>query len=199
MWHPTEEALYWIDYYGPYIHRQKQPKGPVERWKVARGEIIGSLVFAGEGLLVLAVDHGLHFFDTATGGMRFFADPKNGKIDLAYNDSKADRAGRYWVGTLNLAETVPNGVFYRVHADGRATIADEGFLICNGPAFSPDNRILYFSNSAGRRILAYDLDLDGSISGRRTFFSFSCGDGMPDGLTVDSDGNIWCALYGGGC
>ena len=69
---------------------------------------------------------------------------------------------------------------------------------CNGPAFSPDNRKLYFSDTVGHRILSYDLDRDGAISGRRTFFTFSADDGMPDGLTVDSAGNVWCALYGGG-
>jgi sugar lactone lactonase YvrE len=197
LWHPIENALYWIDFYGPYVYRQKQGAGPVERWRVDRGETIGSLVFADEGLLLLAVDHGLYLFDTGTGATRFFGDPKNGRTDLAYNDGKVDRAGRYWIGTYNLAEEVPNGILYRLGANGRAKVADEGFVICNGPAFSPDCRKMYFSDTVGRRILSYDIDEDGAISGRRIHFSFSTDDGMPDGLTVDSDGNIWCALYGG--
>ena len=65
-------------------------------------------------------------------------------------------------------------------------------------AFSPDNRKLYFSDSMGRRILCYDLDDQGAVSGRRIFFTFSTDDGLPDGLTVDRRGNVWCALYGGG-
>ena len=179
------------------MHRQKRAGGPVESWKIDEGETIGSLAFADQGRLLLAVDHGLHLFDTRTGTRRFFADPKNGQMDLAYNDGKVDRAGRYWVGTYDRAETEPNGVFYRVAPDGKARVADGGFIICNGPAFSPDNRKLYFSDTVGRRILSYDLDRDGAISGRRTFFAFSVDDGMPDGLTVDSVGNVWCALYGG--
>jgi len=196
LWHPLENALYWIDYYGPFVHRQKGGQGPVESWKISSFETIGSLVFANEGLL-LAMDHGLHLFDPRTGSTRFFADPKGARTDLAYNDSKVDRAGRYWVGTLSLNETDANGSFYQVSPSGKAVISDGGFVICNGPAFSPDNRRLYFSDSVGQRILCYDLGEDGALSGRRIFHEFSSDEGLPDGLTVDSLGNVWCALYGG--
>ena len=198
LWHPVEEALYWIDFYGPLLHRRKQAIGLVETWTIEQGETLGSLVFADKGRLVLAVDHGLHLFDPGSGAMRFFADPKNGNRDLAYNDGKVDRAGRYWLGTYDVAETQPRGLFYRVAPDGAAEIADKGFVICNGPTFSPDNRKLYFSDTVARRILRYDLARDGTLSNRQTFFTFSADDGMPDGLTVDSAGNVWCALYGGG-
>lgn len=197
LWHPLEKALYWIDFYGPIVHRQKRAEGLVESWKIDSGKTMGSLVFADKGRLLLAVDHGLYLFDTGTGATRFFADPKNHQMDMAYNDSKVDRVGRYWVGTYDLAEAKPNGVFYRLAADGTAKVAEKGFIICNGPTFSPDNCKLYFSDTIGRRILSYDVDGDGAISGRRTFFTFSIDDGMPDGLTVDSSGNVWCALYGG--
>jgi sugar lactone lactonase YvrE len=197
LWHPTEQALYWIDFYGPLVHRQKQAKGPVESWKIDGGKTIGSLVFADKGRLLLALDHGLYLFDPSTGATRFFADPKNGRKDLACNDAKVDRAGRYWVGTYDIAEVEPRGIFYHVAASGLASVADEGFVVCNGPTFSPDNRRLYFSDSVGRRILVYDLDASGILSGRRTFAAFSPEDGLPDGLTVDNAGNVWCALYGG--
>lgn len=198
LWHPVEQALYWIDFYGPLVHRKKWGSGVVESWKIDLGETIGSLVFADKGLLLLAIDHGLHLLDTRTGRTRFFADPKNGKENLAYNDGKVDRAGRYWIGTYDLSEREANAAFYRMRPDGMAEVADKGFVICNGPTFSPDNRKLYFSDTVGHRILSYDLDRNGMISGRRVFFTFANNDGMPDGLAVDSVGNVWCALYGGG-
>jgi sugar lactone lactonase YvrE len=198
LWHPVEKALYWIDFYGPLVHRQKWGSGLVESWKIDLGETIGSLVFADKDRLLLAVDHGLHLLDTGTGTTRFFADPKDGKMNLAYNDGKVDRAGRYWIGTYDLSEREPGAAFYRMGSDGTAELADKGFIICNGPTFSPDNRMLYFSDTVGHRILSYDLNGDGMISGRRVFFTFANNDGMPDGLAVDSAGNVWCALYGGG-
>jgi sugar lactone lactonase YvrE len=197
LWHPAEAALYWIDFYGPFVHRMKQGKGPIETWKIDAGQTIGSLVFADKGRLVLALDNGLYLFDVATGKTVPFADPKNGRTDIGYNDGKIDRVGRYWVGTYDVPEVAPNAIFYRVAGDGTAVVADKGFVVCNGPTFSPDNRKLYFSDSMGRRILAYDIDRDGTLSGKRTFIQFGPDDGLPDGLTVDSAGNIWCALYAG--
>ncbi len=197
LWHPTEAALYWIDFYGPFVHRRKQAKSPVETWTIDTGKTIGSLVFADKGHLILALDNGLYIFNTATGKTVPFADPKHGRADIGYNDGKVDRLGRYWVGTYDVKEVAPNGAFYRVAQDGTSDVADEGFVVCNGPTFSPDNRKLYFSDSVDRRILSYDLDRDGKLSGRQTFCSFSADDGLPDGLTVDSAGNVWCALYGG--
>lgn len=198
LWHPDESALYWIDFYGPKVHRLKWADVQVETWNLDLGETIGSLAFTDRGGLILAVDHGLYLLDTTTGATRYFADPKNGQRTLAYNDSKVDRSGRYWVGTYDLTEKEPNGVFYRLHGDGPAAVADSGFVICNGPAFSPDNRRLYFSDTCGYQILAYKMDDCGALSDRETFFTFRTDEGMPDGLTVDRDGNVWCALYGGG-
>ena len=130
-----EEALYWIDFYGPLVHRQKRGSGPVESWKIDPGETIGSLVFADKGRLLLAVDHGLHLFDTGTGTTRFFADPKSGKMNLAYNDGKVDRAGRYWVGTYDLTEREPSGVFYRVAARRHGRSGRQGFRHLQWPDF----------------------------------------------------------------
>ncbi|TPL97834.1 SMP-30/gluconolactonase/LRE family protein [Mesorhizobium sp. B2-3-11] len=196
LWHPVEQALYWIDFYGPTVHRQRRGSGVVDSWKIDLGETIGSLVLTDKGLL-LALDHGLHLFDTQTGKARAFADPKNGQANLVYNDGKVDRAGRYWIGTYDVSERDPNAVFFRMGPSTSWEVADKGFVICNGPAFSPDNRRLYFSDTVGHRILRYELDDSGSISGRRVFFAFANNDGMPDGLAVDSAGNVWCALYGG--
>lgn len=196
LWHAQEQALYWIDFYGPLIHRLKQ--GVLTTWRIGVGKMIGSLVFVDDGRLLLAVDRSLHLFDPATGETVLFANPSPGPDKVAYNDGKVDRAGRYWLGTYEMSETEPLAAFYRVSAGGVLTMADSGFVVCNGPAFSPDNRILYFSDSVGRRILAYDLDAGGNLSRRRTFIQFPADGGLPDGLAVDSGGDLWCALYGAG-
>ncbi len=80
--------------------------------------------------------------------------------------------------------------------NGKSIIGDDGFIVCNGPAFSPDNRTLYFSDTMGRKILAYDIaPADGKLSGKRVFAMLEDGDGLPDGLAVDSAGDLWCAHY----
>jgi sugar lactone lactonase YvrE len=70
LWHPEEDALYRIDFYGPSVHRQERNGGQVKTWRADSDKTIGSLIFASEGRLILAVDHGLHLFHTKTGTMR---------------------------------------------------------------------------------------------------------------------------------
>lgn len=198
LWHAGEQAIYWTDLYGPTLHRLRLG-GPVESWTVPGTRHIGSFVFVRGGWLLLAIDTGLVLFDPATGTFTPYGDPNQGREGVIYNDSKLDRSGRLWVGTVDLAEAEPRGILYCVDAQGRTSVGDSGFVVCNGPAFSPAGDILYFSDSMGRRLIAYDLS-PGSpqLRNRRNFVSMGLEDGIPDGLTVDAEGGVWCAHYGAG-
>ena len=199
LWHPLEQALYWVDFYGPAIQRLDPSTGGYRRWPIEGAATIGSLAFAADGRLIVALDTGVHLFDKANGRLTPFADPNGGRPGVGYNDAKVDRDGRYWVGTYDTGERSPRGVLYRLDRAGAATVADSGFVVCNGPAFSPDGSTLYFSDTVGRRLLAYDLDREtGALSQARLLIQFGEGDGMPDGLCVDGSGAILCAHYGGG-
>lgn len=199
MWSPAEQALYWVDWYGPIVRRLKRGAARVESWIIPGETVLGSFVFASGGRLLLAVDSGLVIFDPATGSTTPFADPNARRPGVGYNDSKLDRQGRLWVGTYDLPETEPRGILYGVEASGRWAVGDSGFAVCNGPALSPDGRTMYFSDSMGKRVLAYDVDPAAlRLSNRRVFAGFGEGEGVPDGLTVDSEGCLWCAQYGAG-
>jgi sugar lactone lactonase YvrE len=199
LWHPREQALYWVDFYGPTVHRLDPETGVHRQWRIDAAPTIGSLCFTDDERLLLALENGVYLFDTADGQLTFVADPNMGRPGIGYNDAKVDRDGRYWVGTWEMSERAPRGILYRLDSDGRVTVGDSGFIVCNGPAFSPSGEILYFSDSAGRRLLAYDLDrATGALSEPRLLVQFGENDGMPDGLCVDGAGAIYCAHYGGG-
>lgn len=197
VWSADEQALYWIDFYGPTIHCLIED-GEVQSWTVPHVTQIGSIVMARGGLLA-ATDKGLYMVQPETGKVDLYGDPNNGRPGIGYNDAKTDRHGRYWVGTYDTAETAPRGVLYCLDGAGQTHVGDTGYVVCNGPAFSPEGTTLYFSNSIGRRIMAYDLSAASStLHNRRLFFELPAHEGMPDGLTVDAEGNVWVAHYGGG-
>jgi len=199
MWRADEQALYWVDWYGPTLRRKRMGEEKIESWTIPNETILGSFVFASNGRLLIAVDSGLKLFDPATGKATPFADPNEARPSVGYNDSKLDRQGRLWVGTFDLPETQPRGILYCVEPSGQWSVADSGFAVCNGPAFSPDGGTMYFSDSMGRQVLAYDIEANSRIpTNRRVFAQFSPDDGVPDGLTVDAEGGLWVALYGGG-
>lgn len=198
MWSASEQALYWVDWYGPTLHRKTWGQDKIESWTIPGETVLGSFVFASGGRLLLAVDSGLKVFEPATGRITPFCDPNEGRPHILFNDSKLDRFGRLWVGTCDLTETEPRGILYCVTADGTASIADSGYTVCNGPAFSPDGLTMYFSDSMRGRIIAYDVSgTSRTLANRRLFAEIPSHQGVPDGLTVDAEGGLWCAQYGG--
>ncbi len=122
----------------------------------------------------------------------------------SFNDLHADAAGRIYVGSIratieNLREEPdPPGEAYRIDLDGTATELYGGVGISNGIGFSPDGRTLYHVDSTSHGIWVHDLDASGALSNRRHIGKAAFERGIPDGLCVDTEGNLWVAHVQGG-
>jgi sugar lactone lactonase YvrE len=196
MWHVAERALYWIDALKPAMHRL-DVAGEIASWPLPRP--IGSFVFRRAGGLVGALQNGFHGIDLDTGKVEAIVDPEPDRPGNLLNDGKCDRRGRYWCGSRDASLTNPTGALYRLDADLSCHRMDEGFIVSNGIAWSPDDRTMYFADSRAATVYAYDFDIDdGAISNRRVFVSTREIGGRPDGATVDQQGYYWCALVHGG-
>lgn len=113
-----------------------------------------------------------------------------------FNDAKADAQGRVWAGTMDNAEKAVSGSLYRI--DGRELRrVDHPYGIANGPAFSPDGRTLYHTDTAARTIYAFDCSPAGELGARRVHLRFEGDEGYPDGMCCDADGGLWVAHFGG--
>ncbi len=114
------------------------------------------------------------------------------------NDIIADVAGRVFAGQEAFNEDKPydTGYLFRLDVDGSLHIADDSFHIANGMGFSPDNKTFYIADTIVRNIYQYDYNIsNGTISNKKIFFHFDKDDGLPDGLTVDSEGCLWVAMF----
>ncbi|MBM3534159.1 MAG: SMP-30/gluconolactonase/LRE family protein [Alphaproteobacteria bacterium] len=201
LWDARTQAVYWLDLLRPGLNRvaidgsgfrQTVLPMPPPLGMIALGDHPGSLFLTARG--------GLYRLDVDTGAASLLADPSQGQTDIVFNDGKVDRAGRLWLGTSHALESEPKGSLYMRSPDGSFRIADSGFPVSNGPAFSRNGSILYFSDSVGRQILAYDVPAAGlPLLRRRVFAAFDEADGVPDGLTVDAEDCLWCAHWGGAC
>jgi D-xylonolactonase len=197
VWDPGAQALYWIDLLDPRLHRFGLATQRHETRAVAAEAPLGVLLLGdAPGVLTLGTRAGLERIDWATGARDVLAHPAADLPHLAYNDAKVDRWGRLWLGASDVGEQDPRGLLYRLDATG-AHVADAGFVVSNGPAFSPDGSVLYFSDSMARQILAYDLTADGILRRRRLFARFEAEEGLPDGITVDADGGVWVGHWAG--
>jgi D-xylonolactonase len=139
---------------------------------------------------------GLHRFDPVIGTFTLIAEIEPHLPGNRLNDGAVDAAGRLWFGTMEDAEENARGNFYRF-AQGTLHLTDPGYFVCNGPAFSPDSRTLYHTDSGRKEIYAFDLSADGALSNKRVFARIEDGAGYPDGSVVDADGFVWTALWEG--
>jgi sugar lactone lactonase YvrE len=115
------------------------------------------------------------------------------------NDAVADRAGRFWAGSMACDQSPRAGALYRLDPDGTVHTVLRDLTIANGPAFDIAGRTMYLSDTPLGHVDAFDVDpATGELSGRRPFLRFESGDGSPDGLTVDAEDHVWVALFGAG-
>jgi xylono-1,5-lactonase len=114
------------------------------------------------------------------------------------NDAKVDPAGRLWAGVMEQSGATPTGSFHRINAGGVSTLVDSHYLVPNGPAFSPAGDYLYHADSPRGIVYRFALDDDGVTADRRVHIRFEDDWGLPDGMTVDSQGFLWVAHWDGG-
>jgi sugar lactone lactonase YvrE len=116
------------------------------------------------------------------------------------NDAACDPQGRFWAGTLADDHRPGGGALYRLDRDGRIELVLGGLTISNGLGWSPDGETMYLVDSGPRVIHAFAFDAaQGTISAGRILVTIPEETGAPDGLTVDAAGDLWVAVYGGGC
>ena len=194
-WHPRQQALYWVDIRAPAIRCLDYRSGAVRSWDMP--ELVGSLALTGDGKILAALRTTIRLFDPATGALSVVATLPAGKT-FRFNDGKCDRQGRFWVGSMDDVGRGPVGSLYRLDETGCTAMLGE-VAVPNSLCWSPDGRAMYFADGREPIICRFAFDTGrGELSDRREFARLPPGMGIPDGATVDAEGYIWSAQYGGG-
>lgn len=188
------DAVWFTDIKRKMVHRFDPASGKGQSWP-APSEV-GFLAPLRSGHFIAGAKTGLHDFDPASGAFTFVRAVEPKRPSNRLNDGAVDQQGRLWFGSMDDAEIEPSGMLYRAYGDSLAPM-DSGYVITNGPAFSPDGSILYHTDTLQKRIYAFDLRADGSLANKRLFTTIEEGAGFPDGPVVDSQGCLWTGLFGG--
>ena len=195
-WEPKEEVLWWIDIWGPTIHRYRPATGKDDTWTAP--EFLGTLSVRERGGLVVSMVSGFYFFDPKTGKFDPIVDPEADMADTRFNDGKTDRQGRFWSGTMFEAAGKPPakiGALWRLDRDLSVHKVIDGVGCSNGLAWSPDSRVMYFTDSHTHFVWAYDFDpATGEAENRRVFIDLTAEDYIVDGSTVDAAGTYWLTV-----
>ncbi|MCM3004230.1 SMP-30/gluconolactonase/LRE family protein [Priestia koreensis] len=195
-WDLETQQLYWVDIEEKKLNLFTPSTGENKTYPV--GELVGAVVTREKGGVVLAMQNGLHFFDVETGEFTFLHDPESHIENNRFNDGKCDPAGRFWIGTMDINDTEGKGSLYCLDVNQELTKKLDNVSISNGLAWSPDQKTLYYIDTPTQHIFKFDYDVEsGEISNRKAIIDFTNIEGSPDGMTIDAEGMLWVAHWGG--
>jgi sugar lactone lactonase YvrE len=195
VWVERDRALWFVDIKKQQVHRYDPASDERSSWTAP--EQVGFVFPAERGGFVAGLQSGLFHFDERTGVFDLIVEVEADKPDNRLNDGVVDPSGRLWFGTMDNGEKAKSGAFY-CFADGEVKRTGiDGIAITNGPAVSPDGRILYFVDTLKGTLEAADIRGDGTLGERRPFAKIDPKHGHPDGPTIDSEGCVWISLYAG--
>ncbi|MBU6123005.1 SMP-30/gluconolactonase/LRE family protein [Hymenobacter siberiensis] len=196
IWNPETAELYWVDIEGRALHVFDPATGHDRPYPVGRR--IGTVVPRCSGRALVALQTGIHEIDLATGLLTRLAHPLTDE-HLRFNDGKCDPAGRLWVGTFDMLLRPHAGTLYRFDPDGSTHVMLPRITNSNGIAWSSDRTTMYYIDTPTLAVQAFDYDnATGSIANSRVVVRFAEAEGWPDGMTIDAEGKLWVALWGGG-
>lgn len=196
LWDYRTGELLWVNitseilnFYNPKIGNNKE---------MFTGQMIGTVVPTESGKVLVALKNGIYKMDPETGSKTLIADPEKDIPTNRFNDGKCDPSGRFWAGTLSLNGESGVASLYRLDPDNSVSKMVEDVSISNGIVWSQDMNKMYYIDTPTQKVMAYDYNnATGDIKNPSVAVEVPSEMGSPDGMTIDADGNLWVALWGG--
>ena len=195
IWDPAARAVRWVDMLAGDVLTLDPATSSVSRLHV--GNVAAAIRPRVTGGLVVAVERGFALLDAGSNTPRFLGELWS-DTTIRMNDGGCDHQGRFYCGSMAYGAALGRGTLFRLDPDGTVSTVLQGVTISNGLAWSPDGSTVYYIDSATQRVDAFDFDRDrGTLTDRRSLVRIAEEDGAPDGMTVDADGFLWVAMWGG--
>ena len=190
----VKDSLYWVDILKGEIHRLKGK----EYKKIVLENYVSSIQPHVNGNIIATSGHGFYSINFEKNDIHKIFEVKDWDSRNRFNDGKCDALGRYWIGTMNLEEKYPTGGLFVLDLNKNYKKVLDGTTISNGLAWSSDNKKFYFIDSPTKKVFSFDFNInEGYLSNRVVAIDLSKYNGNPDGMTIDSEGKLWVALFGG--
>jgi len=194
VWDPAARRLLWVDILSAEVHAF-DPSAGADDVVRRTGRHVGAVRPRAGGGLVVNLRDGVGLYEP-DGAFRWLAErPEEG---VRGNDAAVGPDGAFWAGTMRYDEGEGGGRLRRVHPDGRVEDVLDAVTISNGLGWSPDQRFMYYIDTPTGRVDVFDCEPGTFEPRNRRPFAHVPPPGSPDGLTVDADGCVWVAVWGGG-
>ncbi len=195
-WDAVRNCLWWVNIPTGRLHSYQPESGQDTFIEV--GQPLGCAAPARSGKLILGLKNGLAALHPDTVQLTWLAHPEADLPQNRFNDGKCGPDGRFLAGTMDSNEKEASGALYSLSPKGTLKTLQTGVRISNGLTWSADHQTLYYIDTPSRVVTAFDYDLvSGEIANSRQVVTVPASFGWPDGMTSDSQGRLWVALWGG--
>lgn len=197
LWDARRKQICWVDIEQGEIH-QYSTEGKTHK-VIPLHQMPGTIALCTDGNFIAALKEGIALVDRDSGEINILTNPEPQLPGNRFNDGKCDPAGRFWAGTLSLNWEAGAGSVYVWEKGFREAVKKiEHVTIPNGMAWSPDQQTFYFIDTTTREVVAYQYDkASGNISHPKTAIHIPEAEGLPDGMTIDTEGMLWIAHWAG--
>lgn len=196
VWCPLEQRFYAVDLLKGSYFKVDWKTGAFEEFNV--GQELGVMALRENGGIVVGIRDGFGFYNEQSNKLELIDNsPEMDVSERRMNDGAVDAAGRFFAGTMEYDGANDTGKLYRLNLDHGWDCLEENIFITNGMGWSPDKKTFYMIDTNRNAMYAYDYDLGtGNIFNRRVHIQWQKNE-YPDGMTVDSEGGFWVAMWEG--
>ncbi|WP_211454754.1 SMP-30/gluconolactonase/LRE family protein [Collimonas antrihumi] len=198
LWCERSQRVYWTDILAQRLHCYCPDSGACRDWIMP--ERLSCFAFTtDENIFLLGLASRLAFFDLRTETVTDICAVEAELPMTRVNDGRCDRQGRFVFGTMDERGSKESiGSFYRLNHDlTLERLPLPRIAIANSICFSVDGSAMYFCDSIGKIIYRWDGYGSSDASQFNVFAELGSGPAAPDGATVDADGFLWSAQWGG--
>ncbi len=195
VWNDENKSIIWVDILNGEIHQYSTISRQHKVTSV--GQPIGAIGLTLSGGLIAAVKNGFAKIDPVKETIGLLGNPEAGIFNNRFNDGKCDPAGNFWAGTMDdVNSTEGAGKLYMLGTDLSISTKIEQVSCSNGMAWSYNGNVFYYIDSPTRQVVAYDFDA-GNITNKSVAITIPSDQGLPDGMTIDTEGMLWIAHWDG--
>lgn len=196
VWDEKNDVLHWVDILQKQIHSLQLES--MDHSSYATSGMAGCVGLTNKGNLIAGIEHSVQIIDPGSGDLRTIAEVEKELSRNRFNDGKCSPDGGFIVGSMDMDEASPAGALYHLSKNSGIRILLSQRTISNGIAWSQDMKTIYTIDTPTMRVLAHDHDIStGELSNERIVITIPAGIGFPDGMTSDTKGNLWIAMWGG--
>jgi len=200
FWQEAAGCLWWVDIRGASLFRHWPARQHTRRWSFPDWITRVIPVHGTDDRARATMHSALGLLDLSGEEPKFSMIEELAQDGMRFNDGQVDPDGRWWAGTMRVAEDTPVGQWLRFSAsDGSPQVMAEGFTVTNGPCFDTNSNHVYLTDSAAQIIFRGDYDRVLGVNGLKPWRQFDAGHGYPDGMTMGPDGLLWIAFWDGAC